>query len=336
MPEGRIILKSISQSKKLAALKNDTARLLYTWLIPHLDVNGCFYGDAVTINALIFTRLNKKPEKVEEALKDLEANNLIIRYKVNGDTFLTVPDFRQKQPRLNPDREGKPTIPPYKPEYKDSALTQVQINSRVIPDQLPTNSNTSKVKLSKVNIRVSSDNKLSSDTLVDESSTTAHQKSTDNFKKWCQEIISQWNEFAQKAGLPAVRAIAPGSKRERFLRARFKEKEFDFQKILEKVGQSEFLLGIKTDWKVSFDWLICPSNYVKVIEGNYDINQTSRDRVRASRVGESRAKIDYPPGYWDKVRELKARGLSGQALNEELMKIPDFQAFFQKQTGGVK
>ncbi|MDH7513519.1 MAG: hypothetical protein QHH14_11295 [Clostridiales bacterium] len=174
------------------------------------------------------------------------------------------------------------------------------------------------------------------DIYVDDSSTPAHQKNTDDFKKWSQSIISQWNEFAQKAGLPIIRAIAPGSKRERFLRARFKEKEFDFQKILEKVSQSEFLLGIKTDWKVSFDWLICPSNYVKVLEGNYDTSQASRQSVKASRIGENRVKVDYPPGYWDKVRELKAKGLSGQALNEELMKIPDFKVFFQKQLGGVK
>ncbi len=155
-----------------------------------------------------------------------------------------------------------------------------------------------------------------------------------DFKSWCASIISQWNEFAQKTGLPAVWAIAPGSKRERFLKARFKEKEFDFKKILEKVGQSEFLLGIRTDWKVSFDWLICPSNYIKVLEGNYDANHPQKDLVRASRVGENKAKIEYPPGYWDKVLELKNKGVSGEALHEELMKIPEFKAFFQNLSGG--
>ena len=330
MPEGRIILKSISQSKKLAALKNDTSRLLYTWLIPHLDVNGCFYGDAVTINALVFTRLNKKPEKVEEALKDLEANNLIIRYKVNGDTFLTVPDFRQKQPRLNPDREAKPTIPPYKAEYKKSTPDLLVSNSGVTPDQLPTNSNTSKVKLSKVNIRVSKD------TLVDSSTTARPPGKLESFQKAekVEEIINLWNWFAEKVGLPQVRGITPGSKRERLLRARIKEKEFDFQKILEKVSQSDFLLGLKSDWKVTLDWVLCPSNYIKVLEGNYDSNPLPKDSVRASRVGEYRGpKIAYPPGYWERHAELKSAGLEGERLIEKLREeFPEIKPL----SGGTK
>ena len=111
-------------------------------------------------------------------------------------------------------------------------------------------------------------------TYVDETSTPVCQKD-DQFKSWCNSIISQWNEFAQKTGLPAVRGVVPGSKRERLLRGRFKDKEFDFPKILEKVSQSKFLLGLTSDWRVSFDWLICPSNYIKVLEENY-LDQTSR------------------------------------------------------------
>jgi len=58
MPAGRIILKSISGSKKLSKLKSDGARLLYTWLIPHVDVNGCFSADPIVINGQVLTRLN--------------------------------------------------------------------------------------------------------------------------------------------------------------------------------------------------------------------------------------------------------------------------------------
>jgi hypothetical protein len=39
---------------------------------------------------------------------------------------------------------------------------------------------------------------------------------------------------------------------------------------LERVRESPFLLGqSERDWVVSFDWLIKPSNFVKVIEGVY-------------------------------------------------------------------
>ena len=131
MPQGRIILKSISESKKVAALKTESARLLYTWLIPHLDVNGCFSGDPVVVNHKIFTRLHHTHKQVESYLSNMEQVGLIIQYEANGDQFLFVPDFQDKQPSLNPDREGKPSIPlPTKEQI-------LQSNSRVNPDLIP-------------------------------------------------------------------------------------------------------------------------------------------------------------------------------------------------------
>jgi len=126
MPAGRILLKSISESKKLSKLKTDSARLLYTWLIPHLDINGCFSGDAEVIKGKIFTRLKKSNKTVEGYLQDLERVKLIIRYEVNGDVFLQSPDFIKKQPSLNPKKEGKPVIPLPTPELIKSYSGQAQ------------------------------------------------------------------------------------------------------------------------------------------------------------------------------------------------------------------
>jgi uncharacterized phage protein (TIGR02220 family) len=142
MPQGRILLKSISQSYKVAQLRTDTARLLYSWLIPHVDVNGNFYGDAVTVNALVFTRLAKSFDEVEDALQDLTNNGLIVRYEKGGETFLTLPNFTEKQPSLNPSKEGKATIPLFTPDL-------LPTSSRPTLDQVGTNSLTSKVKESK-------------------------------------------------------------------------------------------------------------------------------------------------------------------------------------------
>jgi len=144
MPAGRILLKSISESKKLSKLKTDSARLLYTWLIPHLDINGCFSGDAEVIKGKIFTRLKKSNKTVEGYLQDLERVKLIVRYEVNGDVFLYSPDFVKKQPSLNPKKEGKPLIPLPAPEL-------LQTNSRQTPEKV----STSKVKESKVKVNES-------------------------------------------------------------------------------------------------------------------------------------------------------------------------------------
>jgi len=140
MPAGRILLKSISDSNKLPKLKTDGARLLYTWLLAHLDINGCFSGDPQVIRGKVFTRLNKTVKTIEEYLKDLETNKVIIRYRVNGDIFLNVPDFVEKQPSLNPKREGKTNIPLPAPDL----LRNYSVTT-------PTQVKESKVKESKVN-----------------------------------------------------------------------------------------------------------------------------------------------------------------------------------------
>ena len=120
MPQGRILLKSICQSKKLPKLKTDGARLLYTWLIPNVDVNGCFSGDPQVLKGQVFTRLKKSNKTIESYLQDLEDIGLIIRYEVDGDIFLIIPDFADKQPSLKPEKEAKPTIPLPPPELLQS------------------------------------------------------------------------------------------------------------------------------------------------------------------------------------------------------------------------
>ena len=50
--------------------------------------------------------------------------------------------------------------------------------------------------------------------------------------------------------------------------------------------------------------------------------------MTASRVGEHKEKYNYPPGYWEKFRELTAAGLSGKELMNELKKL--FPEYYKK------
>lgn len=83
------------------------------------------------------------------------------------------------------------------------------------------------------------------------------------------DIIAKWNSFAQEHGLARVGFIKPGTTRYQKLKARLKEKEFDFDAILKEIERSDFLKGASSNWRVSFDWIICPNNYPKVLEGQY-------------------------------------------------------------------
>lgn len=41
--------------------------------------------------------------------------------------------------------------------------------------------------------------------------------------------------------------------------------------MFEKASKSDFLNGVnQRSWKANFDWLINESNFLKVLEGNYD------------------------------------------------------------------
>jgi len=41
-------------------------------------------------------------------------------------------------------------------------------------------------------------------------------------------------------------------------------------KYFEKIKRSNFLTGISSNWKATFDWILKDSNCLKILEGNYD------------------------------------------------------------------
>jgi hypothetical protein len=48
-----------------------------------------------------------------------------------------------------------------------------------------------------------------------------------------------------------------------------------FEELFKHVADSEFLTGAnERSWKASFDWLMKPDNFAKVMEGNYSTRQT--------------------------------------------------------------
>ena len=113
MPRGRFINKTISLDEKVDSLSCDTARLLFTWLIIHLDCEGRMHGDAVTVKSIIFPRRNIRATKVEKYLFEMEENELIVRYSCNGNTYLVAPHFEQHQVGLQKSKEAQSQIPPF-------------------------------------------------------------------------------------------------------------------------------------------------------------------------------------------------------------------------------
>ena len=86
---GRLLWHSISRSRKLAELSCDSARLLYTWMIPHADNLGRMDGEPSVLRAIVVPRLRHITEKnVEKWLGEMRDLGLILWYEVEDLRYI--------------------------------------------------------------------------------------------------------------------------------------------------------------------------------------------------------------------------------------------------------
>jgi len=78
-----------------------------------------------------------------------------------------------------------------------------------------------------------------------------------------------WNSLAGSCGLSQIDEITAGSPREKAALARIREGR-DFAAVFAKIRASPFLRGETTTFRASFNWIINPTNLVKILEGDYD------------------------------------------------------------------
>lgn len=117
------------------------------------------------------------------------------------------------------------------------------------------------------------------------------------------ELVKFFNEKTQ--GVFGVIRMPLSDKRKGMINARIKTygKE-TFAQMIQKALNSDFLKGQnKNGWRASFDWLIKPTNFEKVISGNYDNksgNDSTNDRSSGRDFGkffqgiaEGIARADY-------------------------------------------
>ena len=99
-----------------------------------------------------------------------------------------------------------------------------------------------------------------------------------NFEKLMDYFNNSFN-----GKLPTIVSI--NKKRKDAIHARASEygKEAIF-KVLKKVEASPFLLGHnEQNWRCDFDWIFRPTNFVKILEGNYDNTTNNTDTAKGRR-----------------------------------------------------
>jgi hypothetical protein len=92
----------------------------------------------------------------------------------------------------------------------------------------------------------------------------------------CDRVVQAWNEMAKPLGFPGVQTKITDARR-KLITARLSDAGGvdGLKAAFEKIAASPFLRGERSgpehsNWKVSFDWVLKESNFVKLVEGNYD------------------------------------------------------------------
>ena len=94
-------------------------------------------------------------------------------------------------------------------------------------------------------------------------------------KETIEQILNAWNKMAQRTGIKALTKLTPGSNRYKWLVARVLEYGVDdVLKAIDIIPDCTFLLD---KGFFNFEWFVRPSNFPKVLEGNYlDPNKKNR------------------------------------------------------------
>ena len=105
--------------------------------------------------------------------------------------------------------------------------------------------------------------------LLNNNNNNIHVKN--EFSRVCEEIKNKWIKIAYEFDLSG-KQLKITNNRKRAINNLLKE--YSAEEVLqamEKVHTSSFLQGNnKTGWQISFDWFTNKSNFLKVLEGNYD------------------------------------------------------------------
>ena len=105
-----------------------------------------------------------------------------------------------------------------------------------------------------------------------------HKPITNNHKlsnNICQLITDEYNAKLPELGQVKVLSDPRKAKLKASIK-QFKNTDHDFEnvetwsRLFDYISTSDFLMGRKSDWSASFDFIINKSNLLKIVEGQYD------------------------------------------------------------------
>lgn len=98
-------------------------------------------------------------------------------------------------------------------------------------------------------------------------------------RKTAQEIMDYFNKQVVLSNSDIPKVVKMSDQRYSHIKQRFEDYGLEsIYMAMDKMFKSDFLTGKKksgSNWRATFDWLFLPTNFLKVIEGNYDNTKSS-------------------------------------------------------------
>jgi hypothetical protein len=256
LARGRMISKSVSTSRKFAALAMEAGKLgefaqtLYLLMIPHADDFGRLEGDPFTIKHLVLPISPRSERDFETALQAIATVGLIVWYEVDGRRFVQIVSFDEHQTGLH-----KRTASRFPDPSGDSGKFP----------EFP-----SEEKRTEENGREGNGTEAGAAAPGPGRPRSGQGPSPD-------ELLMLWRETCVPVGFADVCIFDDDLRRK--CRARLAEEPdlATWREAFQRVASSAFCRGDgaprdgKKPWRADFRWMVVNvSNRAKVLEGRYD------------------------------------------------------------------
>lgn len=291
MARNRTIKPKFFDDVKIGRISRD-ARLLYIGLWVFADDMGVVPGDSVWLKSRVFPYDQIQVQQFEKWMNELVINGFICLLSYKGERFIYLPTFTRHQVVNRPNYEDLNIPKDLLDKEKDKihgAITEQSLNNHgTFTEASYTVLDREKEALDGFPLQPSS--------LISEKETIKEIKENTPYgvlkknEKSGLEILeipsppgsapppspridysAIMRDFnARFAGvLPAVTVMT--EKRKAAVKARIGEHGMDsIAKVFDNIATSGFLKGHNDrNWKADFDWVFRPTNYVKILEGNY-------------------------------------------------------------------
>ena len=129
---------------------------------------------------------------------------------------------------------------------------------------------------------VETDREAESEEKKEDDNTLSFPKENDCRTASVQRVIDEWNKLSV-LGVKQVSTIRTESSRYKMLCKRIADNgEQGVIDAINRIRGSDFLLGKKSEFLITFDWFVKPNNFAKVADGNYD-NRNSGSTAQDAR-----------------------------------------------------